>query len=240
MNNWAQVVFCSLAFLACENDGSSLNVTPDGMLPDVGPQQADDANLSDAASAQPDAARVPDAGSNRRGDVSTPLDSTAPGRDSAIEDTDTAVIPQQDGGLADSGAEIVVDASVPQMPRRSAGQCGNDDDCPNGVNGQNCSRALPGGTCLGCGTDADCPTEADCNFGTCVVACGSDEDCAPGLSCLSRGRCGATPCVNGRCPDSRFACSAGDRCTRRTCDRTDDCASGTACVSGLCIESDWL
>ena len=240
MNNWAWILFLSCAFLACDTDDSSMNAMSDGTVTDTGQQQSADAHSSDVGSVEMTDARVADAGLESRADTSTLPDGTVTAMDSAIEDIDTAVMPMQDSSLVDLGADVIVDASMPQTSRRSNGQCGDDDDCPNGVNGQNCSRALPGGTCLGCGTDADCPSDAACNFGTCVVTCGTDEDCAPGLSCLSRSRCGATACVDSLCPDTRFDCSDSDRCTRRPCNSAEECAAGTECVNGLCIESDWL
>ena len=166
-------------------------------------------------------------------DASIGIDSTVSNPDSASN------APVVDASMTDATEQGQVDASVLPSPAQRLGQCANDDDCPIGINGQSCSRALPGGACMGCGTDGDCPADTTCNLGTCITECSNDRDCPLGLMCLSSGRCAAMRCRDGQCPDARFSCSDSDRCTRRPCTDETACVAGTFCQDGLCLEDAW-
>jgi hypothetical protein len=126
--------------------------------------------------------------------------------------------------------------TVDSLAGRPMGQCRIDTDCPEGPNGQLCSRLLPGGACIGCGTDEHCPNRTRCQFGTCIAECEETNDCAPGLRCLNSGRCAAMPCADGRCPVDLFTCDSSQRCTRSTCREQTDCSERTICLQGICIE----
>lgn len=177
-------------------------------------------------------------------DATRPVDAARDAGDGAPEvgvDRDVASVPDMAApdALPDEGPDAT---GTPDMADafagRPIGQCTADDDCPVGPNGQMCSRALPGGACLGCGSDTDCPDGTSCSmFGACVGDCTSDDDCAPGLECLGSGRCAALACVAGTCPVPLFGCSDSDRCERIDCaDNAASCPAQTTCVDGICIE----
>lgn len=147
-----------------------------------------------------------------------------------------------DGGSEDGGSEDAGDASTDDVgdpfPNRPLGQCASNSDCPEGPLGRDCSEALPGGACLGCGDDLDCPGAAVCTpFGACALECELDDDCPPGLDCKASGRCGAVACQNGACPVPLFGCSDSDLCQRIECaDDPSVCPAATTCSNGWCIE----
>ena len=239
------ILLCPCLLLACENDGSTtLNSAPDLALADAGQGSFQDVSMpADSSVSSMLDADVNDTEFDANlNDTETPAALADAGfiLDQSLIEADVAVMVPIDLGASEQDQSVMMDASLSQGDRRSMGQCGFDGDCPNGVNGQICSRALPGGACLGCGTDSDCPSDATCNFGTCVTTCSEDADCAPGLSCTSRNRCGAARCVDGLCPDPRFDCGDSDRCTRRVCNTSDACGEGMDCRDGLCIEDSWL
>mgnify|MGYP001269169923 FL=1 len=165
-------------------------------------------------------------------DLSLPADSaldmahlrdSTPGQDAVVSPVD------QGQSASDAGGD--------PFQGRPTGQCTENADCPDGLNGTMCSLALPGGACLGCGGDDDCPGVIECVFGNCVAACDTNDDCAPGLTCSGRGRCGAMPCVDGQCPVAFLTCNDSDRCSRQTCADQGDCPAQTTCQGGYCIEN---
>ena len=164
-------------------------------------------------------------------DTDSPPDMSSPDAspDAGADLADTA---------GDTGNAADADAGADPFAGRPLGQCATDSDCPVGPLGQDCSEALPGGACLGCGSDAHCPGTTVCSdFGTCVTECSTDEECPPGLECKGTGRCGAVACVNGTCPVSLFGCSASELCARIDCSGDPTlCPAGTACNGGWCIE----
>jgi len=164
-----------------------------------------------------------------------PMDAAPRVADSALRVADTAPL---DGAIVDAVIRLPDLSQNPADPfaGRPLGQCRLDTDCPNGPNGQSCSRRLPGGACLGCGLNEHCPQGTTCQFGTCIAECEGAEDCAPGLRCLNSGRCAAMPCVDGRCPVTLFSCDASQRCTRSICEAQVDCPAATRCVEGVCVE----
>lgn len=183
---------------------------------------------------------VPDV---RMDDDSTPTDASAPIADMP---TDTTVSPDLSASDAALDASIAIDASDSGTPvdmsdpfaDRPLGQCTENSECPVGPNGQDCSRALPGGACLGCGNDDHCPTGSSCSqFGACTTDCGADDECPPGLRCLGSGRCAAVSCVGGTCPVALFGCTANNLCERIDCSvDVAACPAQTTCVAGRCIE----
>ena len=174
--------------------------------------------------------------SNMEGPVldSSTSDAANPELDANSNVTDAAPVDDLGGQSVD--AAVSPDAVVDPYEGGPLGQCITDDMCPDGPNGANCSRALPGGACLGCGDDAHCPASATCMFGTCVTECNDDTDCPPGLNCTSRGRCSARSCVDGICPVSFFVCGDNDRCARASCADGAGCPEGSSCTDGWCIE----
>ena len=165
----------------------------------------------------------------------TPMDAAPRVADSAPRVADIAPL---DSATTDATIRLPDASQSPVDPfaGRPLGQCRLDTDCPNGPNGQSCSRRLPGGACLGCGLDEHCPQGTTCQFGTCIAECERAEDCAPGLRCLNSGRCAAMPCVDGRCPVEFFSCDASERCTRSLCEAQVDCPAATRCLEGVCVE----
>lgn len=168
-------------------------------------------------------------------DMATAADS---GPDLQVADMSTG-----DVGTDTANPEDMADASNPPdmsdpFAGRPTGQCSSDADCPVGPNGQMCSRALPGGACLGCGSDADCPNGTSCSmFAACVTDCSTDDDCPPGLECLGSGRCAALSCAADVCPVALFACNGSNRCERADCSADPNvCPAQTTCVDGRCIE----
>lgn len=112
--------------------------------------------------------------------------------------------------------------------------CSNDTTC---TNGQTCSAAFPGGTCLGCGNDNDCPGTMFCFGGSCLEGCNTFADCPNGLYCRSGGVCAARSCsVNIAC-QAPYTCDLGTgRCRRPTC--AEGCPALLTCdsASGYCVE----
>lgn len=162
------------------------------------------------------------------------------------EDTTTEDVTQdattedvtEDAGQ-DASSDVTVD-SGPTDPYegRPLGQCASNEDCPDGNNGPNCNRSVPGGVCLGCGSNDDCPAPSVCSeYGACVIDwCGSDQDCPPGRTCGATGLCGIESCVAGACPTPMYTCGSSDRCERVSCASQGDCPERTTCLAGLCIE----
>ncbi len=130
-----------------------------------------------------------------------------------------------------------VEPEVDSYPGRPVGQCTTNGDCPDGPNGQRCNRGMPGGSCMGCGSDEHCPESTVCYVGACVYECSELNDCPPGLYCLGSGRCGASWCVEGECPDAMFGCSSSKRCRRVACEFRWDCPDDTTCLDGVCVEN---
>jgi hypothetical protein len=162
-------------------------------------------------------------------------------QDLSFESTDMAVEALNDFELVDREVTPAADASEPLVARDSIGQCAVNDDCPASALGAgSCSRALPGGACLGCAGDAQCPGDSECsNFGACVSPCNANAECAPGLICLRTGRCAAQSCIDGLCPDPRFTCSESNQCARASCADDQDCYTGMFCLDRLCVQQVW-
>lgn len=160
---------------------------------------------------------------------------------SDTEESETFDLPETDDGeMADeTSVDSLAEPEVDEDPwaGRPIGQCNVDADCPDGSMGSgSCSRAMPGGVCIGCGTDQHCPVGTDCSqYGSCATSCVEDDDCPPGMSCALNGLCRAASCVDGACPVEMFACSSSNLCERASC-VSDDCPPHTTCVNGLCIE----
>lgn len=152
---------------------------------------------------------------------------------------DAAPDATSDGGKTEDVGTDASDAGGDPFEGRPLGQCTDDADCPVGPTGQMCSRALPGGACLGCGDDTHCPGTTTCsNFGACVTECVDDADCPPGTECGGTGRCGAIDCVNDVCPVELFGCNDRGRCERVDCsDDPGACPAATSCIDGRCIEN---
>ncbi len=162
-----------------------------------------------------------------------------------MEDADE--VPDGDDGMPDVMDMPDVDepdVDEPDVPDegdpfegRPTGQCTQNSDCPDNALGPGqCSRALPGGACMGCGMDDHCPSGTICQFGTCITECDTTDDCPPGLTCNSRNLCAAQRCQDDACPVPLFSCSGSGQCERGTCNTDDECPDQTSCVSGRCIE----
>lgn len=215
---------------------------------DMGDMEAAQEDMSPGDTGQPDMS-LGDATEDLPQDLGAEdLDSPEDLTSLDVDDLDSPDSPgdlPQDSGAPDMGVEDLgsdsdaVDMGGGEDPYEGqpTGQCIESADCPETALGAgSCSRALPGGACLGCGTDDHCPSGAVCNFGNCVTECGQDADCPPGLRCTSRGLCAAMPCVQGACPVPLFACNDSDLCERATCQEQADCPIQTTCQSGRCLE----
>lgn len=206
-----------------------------------------DSPAGDAGS-NPDSAHT-DRDADRDADRDDGDAASTPAPDAAMGDASSDAAPAIDLGGADATSLDVgsdahetdtgsdMGASEDPFAGRPVGQCTANADCPVGPQGQECSEALPGGACVGCGSDVDCPGTTECQFGTCIETCATNDDCAPGLRCLGSGRCGATPCQNDVCPVALFGCSESGNCARVDCS-TDPtvCPDLTTCTGGWCIE----
>ncbi len=167
------------------------------------------------------------------------------GRDAAPDAPNDGGEPEDLGGDATETSDAEPsdaepsDAGVDPYEGRPIGQCVENADCPVGPGGQMCSRALPGGVCLGCGDDTHCPGTTTCSmFAACVTECADDADCPPGTECGGTGRCGAIDCVNDACPVPLFGCNDSGRCERVDCsDDAGVCPDRTTCIDGRCIEN---
>lgn len=166
---------------------------------------------------------------------------SGPAHDVNLPTADMFVQSLTDLAVTDSQSTELSDASEALPMRDSSGQCALNDDCPASATGAgSCSRALPGGACLGCAEDDQCPGSSECsNFGACVTPCQMDQECSAGLTCLRSGRCAAQSCVAGACPDPRFSCSDSNQCARTVCTDDQDCHLSMFCLDSLCVQPSW-
>jgi len=211
------------------------------------------ADASDGDTSAEDASQEPDPADATQDSGAPPADAQDPpvdvGSDAqGAQDTTTTDTAGADTGPADVDDSDTEDTSPPQQDTtpdadqpdpfegRPTGQCVESADCPQTALGPGmCSRALPGGACLGCGTDDHCPSDTVCQFGACVMECEGLEDCAPGLVC-SRGLCRAQRCVDDVCPVPLFGCTDSGQCERSSCGGDEECPEETSCIQGRCIE----
>ncbi len=251
-----RIAALALALAACSgNNGTSVDAgnPPKDAAVDSGPGADLGSRCGTCALPAPCGEPVPDcvcecsAGEILGGMVCTEAGCLVPVQDD-MGSTDAG--PLDDGGATDGGATDAggpdtgtADAGTPDAGTdpyegRPTGQCTENLDCPETNLGRDCSEALPGGACLGCGTDADCPSGTSCSmFSACTTDCVEDADCPPGLECKGNNACGAIRCDNGICPVPLFGCSDSDLCTRVDCSADATlCPDGTTCTSGWCIE----
>lgn len=221
------LVFIVFSVTACGNDETETNTVLDAQVRAVDGSGSDSTPLSDVGPFQ-DAAgdSMPSVASDSGSPPAPIADMSAV--DSAVI-MDTAVLPDAEPVPVDAGR-------ADEFAGRPIGQCTENSQCPEGPNGQSCSRALPGGACTGCGNDAHCPGDTVCALGNCVTECEDETDCPPGLRCLGSGRCAALRCAADVCPIPLFGCSPSGLCQRVSCSEQMDCPAQTTCTAGLCIE----
>src|SRR5690554_2921969 len=244
------IILLCLSSLACSDDSSGANNANEDVLSDVSgadtnagdakddvdpPMDAVAEDTRDDTADEDIADAVEDEDATDAVEDEDATDAVEEDAADAVEDIADAV---EDEDTADAVEEDTADISAEDpYEGRPLGQCTQSSDCPESPMGATCSRALPGGACMGCGNDSHCPSNAECLFGNCVVECSSVDDCAPGLRCLGSGRCEAINCEDSsECP-SLFVCGSLGQCERADCaaDATI-CPDATTCISGRCIE----
>ncbi len=203
------------------------DVAPTDAGDDVAPEVVEDA----PADALP--AEVSDGGGADGTDPGTALDDTTEA--DIAEDTgppaeDTA--PDQGPPAEDVAEDTSADVPFSWPENAPPPQCRRNSDCQTGI----CSRAAPGGICMGCGVAADCPADHDCNYGGCNLWCSSDDECPVAMRCHpTHGDCVLKSCEADADCDGPYVCDSG-KCRRPLCGDEGLCPEPLTCEDGVCVE----